>query len=107
MQDAPGLIRSPCPTDISPPKRPRITDTKDTSISITWRAKDEPITGFLIEALSRSGGVAAPVRKIVPADHRAAIITGTLVQETTDPCWRGVYSNMFVCRSAAGRHVRH
>ncbi|XP_062865412.1 fibronectin 1b [Trichomycterus rosablanca] len=61
--------------DVSPPKRPRVTEVRDTSVTVTWRTKDEPITGFLIEATPSSGGH-APVRKAVPAEHRVATVTG-------------------------------
>lgn len=61
--------------DISPPRRPRINEVKDTSITLSWRAKVEPITGFLIEAKPVSGNYPT-IRKEVPAEHRSAVITG-------------------------------
>ncbi|XP_046693129.1 fibronectin 1b isoform X2 [Silurus meridionalis] len=61
--------------DISPPRRPRITDVKDRSISLTWRAKIEPITGFLIEAQPTTG-IYPVIRKEVTGEQRQAEITG-------------------------------
>ncbi|XP_060716207.1 fibronectin 1b isoform X4 [Tachysurus vachellii] len=61
--------------DISPPRRTRINDVKDTSITISWRSKIEPMTGFLIEAKPLSGE-SPTIRKEIPAEHRSAIITG-------------------------------
>lgn len=48
---------------------------KDTSITLTWRAKDEPITGFLIEAKPSSGNYPT-IRKEVSAEQRNVVITG-------------------------------
>lgn len=48
---------------------------KDTSITLTWRAKVEPITGFLIEAKTATEHYPT-VRKEVPADRQIATITG-------------------------------
>lgn len=64
--------------DISPPRRPRINEVKDTSITLTWRAKVEPITGFLIEAKPTSGNYPT-IKKEVPAEHHSAVITGKVL----------------------------
>ncbi|XP_017312739.1 fibronectin 1b isoform X2 [Ictalurus punctatus] len=61
--------------DISPPRRPRVNEVKDTSITLNWRAKIEPITGFLIEATPISGNYPT-IRKEIPGEHRSAVITG-------------------------------
>ncbi|KAG7315630.1 hypothetical protein KOW79_020496 [Hemibagrus wyckioides] len=61
--------------DISPPRRSRINEVKDTSITISWRAKIEPLTGFLVEAKPISGE-SPTIRKELSAEHRSAVITG-------------------------------
>ncbi|XP_053333185.1 fibronectin 1b isoform X2 [Clarias gariepinus] len=61
--------------DISPPRRTRISEVKDTSITLSWRVKIEPITGFLIEAKPVSGNYPT-IRMEIPADQRTATITG-------------------------------
>ncbi|XP_048857793.1 fibronectin-like isoform X28 [Brienomyrus brachyistius] len=60
---------------ISPPRRVRISDVKDSSITLTWRSKTETITGYLIEAKPSSGGH-LPLQWTVPPQERAYTITG-------------------------------
>uniref|UniRef100_A0A3B3S2R1 Fibronectin n=1 Tax=Paramormyrops kingsleyae TaxID=1676925 RepID=A0A3B3S2R1_9TELE len=60
---------------ISPPRRVRISDVKDSSITLTWRSKTETITGYLIEAKPSSSGH-LPLQWNVPAQERAYTITG-------------------------------
>ncbi|XP_066518052.1 fibronectin 1b isoform X2 [Hoplias malabaricus] len=61
--------------DISAPRRVRIMDVKDSSITFTWRTKTEPMTGFLIEATPTTGSYPT-VRKTIPAEDRTVTITG-------------------------------
>ncbi len=64
--------------DITPPRRVRITDVKDTSFTLTWRVvNNEPMTGFLIEATPKTGGHPT-FRQTIPADSRTYIVTGRL-----------------------------
>ncbi|KAK9980540.1 hypothetical protein ABG768_000139 [Culter alburnus] len=62
--------------NITPPRRVRVTDVKDTSFTLTWRVvNNEPMTGFLIEATPRNGGHPT-FRQTIPNDHRTYIVTG-------------------------------
>nr|XP_055070732.1 fibronectin 1a isoform X8 [Misgurnus anguillicaudatus] len=63
------------PDNISPPRRVRISNVKDTSITLTWRSKIESISGFLVEATPTTGGH-NPVQRIIEPDSRTYTITG-------------------------------
>lgn len=66
-------------TDITPPRRVRITDVKDTSFTLTWRVvNNEPMTGFLIEATPKNGGHPT-FRQTIPADRHTYVVTGKLL----------------------------
>uniref|UniRef100_A0A672HA90 Fibronectin n=1 Tax=Salarias fasciatus TaxID=181472 RepID=A0A672HA90_SALFA len=63
--------------NISPPRRVRISDVNDSSITLSWRSKTDAISGFLVEATpttSSSGYV--PIQKTIGADSRSYTITG-------------------------------
>ncbi|TRZ01858.1 hypothetical protein DNTS_025790 [Danionella cerebrum] len=78
-----GLESSPpltgeCTTadNITPPRRVRITDVKDSSFTLTWRVvNNEPMTGFLIEATPKHGGHPT-FRETIPSDRRTYVVTG-------------------------------
>ncbi|XP_056610634.1 fibronectin 1a isoform X2 [Triplophysa dalaica] len=63
------------PDNISPPRRVRISNVKDSSITLTWRSKIETISGFLVEVTPTSDGH-KPVQRIVEPDTRTHTITG-------------------------------
>ncbi|XP_061463690.1 fibronectin isoform X3 [Rhineura floridana] len=66
--------------NVSPPRRARVTDVTETTITITWRTKTETITGFQIDAIPASGQ--NPVQRMIGPDARTYTITG--LQPGTD-----------------------
>ncbi|XP_052004281.1 fibronectin-like isoform X30 [Xyrauchen texanus] len=63
------------PDNISPPRRVRISNVKDSSITLTWRSKTETISGFLVEATPTIGGH-NPIQRTIEPDSRTYAITG-------------------------------
>ncbi|XP_018092791.1 fibronectin isoform X4 [Xenopus laevis] len=66
--------------NVSPPRRPRIQDVTETTVTLSWRTKTETITGFQIDAIPADGQ--NPIRRTVDADLRTFTITG--LQPGTD-----------------------
>ncbi|KAM8856780.1 fibronectin-like isoform 1-T1 [Spinachia spinachia] len=63
--------------NISPPRRVRISDVNDSSISLTWRSKTETISGFLVEATpTTSSSGYTPIQRTTGPNSRSFVITG-------------------------------
>ncbi|XP_016052243.1 PREDICTED: fibronectin isoform X2 [Miniopterus natalensis] len=66
--------------NVSPPRRARVTDATETTITISWRTKTETITGFQVDAMPANGQI--PVQRTISPDIRSYTITG--LQPGTD-----------------------
>ncbi|XP_060637399.2 fibronectin isoform X3 [Anolis sagrei] len=66
--------------NVSPPRRARVIDVTERTITINWRTKTETITGFQIDAIPASGQ--NPVQRTIGPDVRTYTITG--LQPGTD-----------------------
>ncbi|XP_050010150.1 fibronectin [Alexandromys fortis] len=66
--------------NVSAPRRARVTDATETTITISWRTKTETITGFQVDAIPANGQ--PPVQRTISPDIRSYTITG--LQPGTD-----------------------
>ncbi|XP_068931302.1 fibronectin isoform X12 [Petaurus breviceps papuanus] len=66
--------------NVSPPRRARVTDATETTITINWRTKTETITGFQVDAIPSNGQT--PVQRTISPEIRSYTITG--LQPGTD-----------------------
>ncbi|KAJ3614235.1 hypothetical protein NHX12_017809 [Muraenolepis orangiensis] len=62
--------------NISPPRRLRLLDVRDSSVTLTWRSKSDPISGFLVEATPVSSSGHAPILRNIDSKLRSYTITG-------------------------------
>ncbi|XP_075965743.1 fibronectin-like [Anarhichas minor] len=63
--------------NISPPRRVRISDVNDSSITLTWRSKTETISGFLVEATPTTSSTGyIPIQRTTGPDSRSFVLTG-------------------------------
>ncbi|CAL8265993.1 unnamed protein product [Lota lota] len=62
--------------NISPPRRVRLLDVRDSSITLTWRSKSDPISGFMVEATPVSSSGHAPIQRNIDSKLRSYTITG-------------------------------
>ncbi|XP_045724013.1 fibronectin isoform X12 [Mirounga angustirostris] len=66
--------------NVSPPRRARVTDATETTLTISWRTKTETITGFQVDAIPANGQT--PIQRTIKPDVRSYTITG--LQPGTD-----------------------
>ncbi|XP_066135771.1 fibronectin isoform X4 [Saccopteryx bilineata] len=66
--------------NVSPPRRARVTDATETTITISWRTKTETITGFQVDAVPANGQT--PIQRTISPEVRSYTITG--LQPGTD-----------------------
>ncbi|KAG7258111.1 hypothetical protein CRUP_026711, partial [Coryphaenoides rupestris] len=61
--------------NISPPRRIRLHDVRDSSVTLTWRSKSDPISGFLVEATPVSSSGHAPIQRHIDSKLRSYTVT--------------------------------
>ncbi|KAG7275075.1 LOW QUALITY PROTEIN: hypothetical protein CRUP_004841 [Coryphaenoides rupestris] len=61
--------------DVSPPRQVIIREKTESSFTLTWRTKLEPISGFLIMA-TPIFRTSPPVREVIPGDRKQYTLTG-------------------------------
>uniref|UniRef100_A0A8C5C6X7 Fibronectin n=1 Tax=Gadus morhua TaxID=8049 RepID=A0A8C5C6X7_GADMO len=62
--------------NITPPRRVRLLDVRDSSIMLSWRSKTDPISGFMVEATPITSPEHTTIRRNIDSKLRSYTITG-------------------------------